>query len=223
MAINIHSGNKDSLSSDEIKAWQDIPVAIAADLVPEEQLDIAIRPLGLPGKQLKLCGCAFTALCEPPDFGAVMHSIDLVKRGDVFVIATSGSDDTAMIGEILCGRLRSMGCAGVICDGAVRDVAAIASWSDFSVFARLVNPRGPTGAEKGVIQHSVKIGNCTVNPGDLILGDDDGLIALSPANAREKLKHAQAKLVLEQEWEAGLAAGKTCAEVFGLEAAVEKK
>jgi len=216
MTVTIHSGITNSLSSDEINAWQDIPVAFAADLVPEEQLDIAIRPINSSGKQPKLCGTAFTALCEPPDFGAVMHSIDLVKPGDVLVIATIGSDDTAMIGDILCGYLRSKGCAGVICDGAVRDVATMASWSDFSVFSRLVNPRGPTGADRGVVQQSVKIGNRIVNPGDLILGDDDGLIALTPASAREKLKDAQEKLSLEEDWMAQFAAGKTCAEVFGI-------
>jgi len=222
MTVTIHSGNSDSLSNDEIKVWHHIPVAIAADLAPEEQLDISIRPLCIPGKQPKLCGCAITALCEPPDFGAVLHAVDLVKPGDVLVIAASGREDAAMIGEILSGHLRSSGCVGVVCDGAVRDVATIASWPDFSVFSRFVNARGPTGVEKGVVQYPVMIGKHTINPGDLILGDDDGLIALSPATARQKIGDAQAKLSTEQDWVAGLAAGKSCADVFGLTATLKK-
>ena len=222
MTVTIHSGITNSVTDDDIKAWLNIPVAIAADLVPEEQLDIAIRPLCIPGQQPKLCGRAVTALCEPPDFGAVLHAVDVVQPGDVLVIGVRGADDTAMIGEIVSGHLRSKGCVGVICDGAVRDVATLASWSDFSVFSRLVNPRGPTSADKGVVQQPVMIGNCNVSPGDLILGDDDGLIALSPARARDKLGDAHAKLSMEQDWVTQLAAGKTCSEVFGLNVAVNK-
>ena len=220
MSVTIYSSDTKSLTSEEIRSWQNIPVAVAADLAPQEQLDIAIRPLCGPGYQPKLCGRAFTVLCEPPDFGAVLHAIDLVEPEDVLVIATSGPDDTAMIGDILGGRLRAVGCVGVICDGAVRDVATLASWSNFSVFSRFVNPRGPTGAEKGKVLHPVMIGTHKVCPGDLILGDDDGLIALSPASAREKLGDAQAKLLKEEQWVNGLAAGKSCAEVFGLKAPI---
>jgi len=216
MTVTIHSSDNDSLSIDEIKVWQNIPVAFAADLSPKQQLDIAIRPLCVLGKQPKLCGRAVTALCEPPDFGAVLHATDLIKPGDVLVIAAGGCDDTAMIGEIVSGHLRSKGCVGVVCDGAVRDAATIASWPDFSVFTRFVNPRGPTGAEKGTVQAPVTIGKRTVTAGDLILGDDDGLIALSPASAREILSDAQAKLSAEQDWVIGLASGKSCADVFGL-------
>jgi len=222
MTVIIHTNDTHSLSEDEINAWQSIPVAIAADLCPEQQIDIAIRPVCVPGKQPKLCGRAVTALCEPPDFGAVLHATDLVKQGDVFVIAAGGRDDTAMIGEIVSTHLRSKGCVGVVCDGAVRDVATIAGWPDFSVFCRFVNPLGPTSAHNGKVQAPVMIGKRTVNPGDLILGDDDGLIALSPASARKKLDDALAKLNVERDWVTGLATGKTCVDVFGLNAAVRK-
>jgi len=222
MTVTIHSSDADSLTDDEIKAWQNIPVAIAVDLAPKEQLDIAIRPLCIPGQQPKLCGRAVTALCKPPDFGAVLHAVDQVVPGDVLVIAAGGYDDAAMIGEIVSGHLRSKGCVGVVCDGAVRDAANMASWSDFSVFCRFVNPCGPSGAEEGVVQHPVVIDKRTVTPGDLILGDDDGLIALSVASAREILDDAQAKLATEEDWVKELASGRTCADVFGLKSAVNK-
>jgi len=219
MTVTRFSPDNDSLSDDEIQAWQNIPVAVAADLTSAEQLDIAIRPVCVPGKQPKLCGRAVTALCEPPDFGAVLHAVDLIGPGDVLVIALNNHNDTAMIGEIICGHLRSKGGVGVICDGAVRDVANLARWPDFSVFCRWVNALGPTSAEHGSVQQAVMIGTRTVNPGDLILGDDDGLIALSPKSARNHLNSAQAKIVAEEKWVAELAMGKTCAEVFGLSAA----
>ena len=69
-------------------------------------------------------------------------------------------------------------------DGAVRDIDQLGSWSDFPVFARAVNPLGPTSAAGGVLNGPVEVGGCSISPGDLILGDADGLIALNPALAR---------------------------------------
>jgi regulator of RNase E activity RraA len=121
-----------------------------------------------------------------------------------------------MIGDVLSGQLRRQGAAGVVCDGAVRDVATLAGWADFAVFSRWITPRGPTGAESSDTGGAVRIGGVTVRPGDLILGDDDGLVALTPALARRLIDAAEAKLAREEEWQAGLAAGLGAARVFGL-------
>jgi 4-hydroxy-4-methyl-2-oxoglutarate aldolase len=139
-----------------------------------------------------------------------------VGPGDVLVIAAAGNAQFAMIGEILSGHLRNRGCAGVVCDGAVRDVATIASWTDISVFARWVTPRGPSGAVRGAVNLPVTVGGRLVTPGDLVIGDDDGLVALSPATVRSRLRDAEAKLALEAEWIASLAGGRPVAETFGL-------
>src|SRR3546814_2050700 len=72
--------------------------------------------------QPRLFGRAVTAMCEPPYFGAVVQSLDVIRAGDVLVIAANGDCRNAMIGEILGGYLRGRGCAGILCDGAVRDV-----------------------------------------------------------------------------------------------------
>ena len=157
-----------------------------------------------------------TAFCEPPDFGAVLHALEHAGPGNVLVIAAAGNAQTAMIGEILSGHLRNRGCAGVVCDGAVRDVATIAGWTDFSVFARWVTPRGPSEAARGAVNLPVTVGGRLVTPGDLVIGDDDGLVALSPATVRARLRDAEAKLALEAEWIASLAGGRSVAETFGL-------
>jgi regulator of RNase E activity RraA len=121
-----------------------------------------------------------------------------------------------MIGDILGGHLRSIGCAGLVVDGAVRDIDTLGSWADFPVFARAVNPRGPTGASDGAINGKVTVGGCLVSQGDLIIGDRDGVVALSPDVARSRIGDAKAKLKNEETWTLGLKAGKTAAEVFGL-------
>lgn len=219
MTVTIHTSHATDLTENEAEQWRSIPVSVAVDLAPDEQLDSQIRPLNSPGKQPKLFGRAVTALCEPPDFGAVVHALECMKKGDVLVIAAGGDRDTAMIGEILGGHLRNKGCAGVICDGAVRDVATLGTWPDFSVFSRHVNPRGPTAASEGAVQLPIKIGNRLVNPGDLIIGDDDGLVALTPETVRSRINDANTKLALESRWEESLSKGTSVIQTFGIEPA----
>jgi regulator of RNase E activity RraA len=172
-----------------------------------------------PGRQPRLFGRAVTVQCEPPDFGAVLRALEVIQPGDVLVIAAGGNAETAMIGEILCGHVRNLGGIGVVCDGAVRDVATLAEWNEFSVFARHVTPRGPTGVVLGSVNGPIVVGGSTVHPGDLVIGDDDGLVALSPDAIRDGIAGAEAKIALEDEWMASLASGIPVNEIFGLSGA----
>ncbi len=200
-----------------IERWRNVPVAVAVDVSHAEcQIDRSIRPLCAPGQQPRLFGRAVTALCEPPDFGAVLYALDRITPGDVLVIAAGGHTETAMIGEILGGHLRRLGACGLVCDGAVRDVAELARWSDLSVFSRAITPRGPTSADRGRVNCSVVVGGRLVSPGDLIIGDDDGLVALDPKSIAKFITGAEAKLAKEAEWQASLAANRTVAETFHL-------
>ena len=217
MPVTLHTAPASDLTPAEIDRWRAVPVAVAVDLGRDVgQIDPAIRPLQPAGRQPRLFGRAVTALCEPPDFGAVLHALELVGPGDVLVIAAGGHAETAMIGEILGGHLRRLGCRGLVCDGAVRDVGTLAGWADFSVFTRWVTPRGPASAERGAVNLPVVVGGRLVSPGDLVLGDDDGLVALTPAAIRGRIGAAEAKLALEAEWEASLASGRSVQETFGL-------
>lgn len=218
MPVTIQRPQNSGLTAAEVDRWRAVPAAVAADLGRDVgPIDPAIRPLQPPGRQPRLFGRAVTALCEPPDFGAVLHAADAIEPGDVLVIAASGHAETAMIGEIVSGHLRRRGGVGVVCDGAIRDVATLASWSDFSVFARSVTPRGPLSANRGAVNVPVAVGGCIVSPGDLLIGDDDGAVALPPSAVRERIAEAEAKLAQEAEWEASLARGRSAQETFGLE------
>ncbi len=219
MPVTVHPVPASDLTPADIERWRGVPVAIAVDLGRDVgQIDPAIRPLRPAGRQPRLFGRALTALCEPPDFGAVLYALDLIAPGDVLVIAAGGHGETAMIGEILGGHLRRRGAVGLVCDGAVRDVATLAGWDDFSVFTRSVTPRGPSSAERGAVNRPVVIGGRLVSPGDLVIGDDDGLVALVPSAIRGRIGDAEAKLAREVEWQASLAGGRSVAETFGLAA-----
>jgi regulator of RNase E activity RraA len=217
MPVRIHSAPQSDLSQAEIDRWRAVPVAVAVDLGRNlNQIDPAIRALMPPGQQPRLFGRAVTALCEPPDFGSVVHAMDMIGPGDVLVIAAGGHAETAMIGEILGGHIRRKGAVGIVCDGAVRDVGTLAGWRDFSIFARSTTPRGPSSAERGEINRPVTIGGTTVCPGDLLIGDDDGLVALTPATIRSRIADAEARLALEAKWQSALEEGQTALTVFGL-------
>jgi regulator of RNase E activity RraA len=217
MAVTVKTAGRADISTSLIERWRNVPTAIIADVSGGVCLiDPAIRPLRPPGNGTRLFGRAVTARCAPPDFGAVLHALDLVGKGDVLVIDAQGNRDHAMIGGILGGHLRSRGAAGVVCDGAVRDVMELAAWDDFAVFSRSVTPRGPTAWEKGEVNAPVTIGRRTINPGDLIIGDDDGLVSLSAGEAATLIDKAEQKLALEAQWIEALASGKSVTDVFGL-------
>ena len=217
MPITAHPVAADDLTAAEIDRWRAVPVAVAVDLGRAiGQIDPAIRPLLPPGRQPRLFGRAVTVACEPPDFGAVPLAIDRIGAGEVLVIAAGGHAETAMIGEILGGHLRRRGAVGLVCDGAIRDVGTLAAWTDFPVFTRHVTPRGPASAERGTINGPVVVGGQLVRPGDLLLGDDDGLVALGPDIVRGRIGDALAKLAREAGWQESLLAGRTMAQTFGL-------
>ncbi len=215
--VTIHARAHPSLAPADLARWSAIPAAIAVDLGGAIGLvDPALRPLNPPGRQAHLFGRAVTAQCEPPDFGAVLHALDLIEAGDILVVAAGGHAGHAMIGEILGGQLRRRGGRGLVCDGAVRDVAALAGWPDLPVFARHVTPRGPVGAERGGVNGPVSVGGQRVSPGDLIIGDDDGLAVVPPAAVIGRIAEAEAKLLLEAGWIESLAGGRSVRETFGL-------
>ena len=217
MPVSIHSAPLSDLAPAEIDRWRAVPVAVAVDLGREVgQIDPAIRPLLPAGRQPRLLGRAVTAFCEPPDFGAVLYALDLIEPGEIMVIAASGHLETAMIGEILGGHLRRRGASGLVCDGAVRDVGTLAGWDDLPVFARGVTPRGPSSAERGAVNGPVAFGGRIVTPGDLVIGDGDGLVALTPETVRGRIGDAEAKLAREADWEASLAGGRSVLDTFGL-------
>lgn len=217
MTVTVHAAPRFAVADALWQRWLTVPAAIIADVSGGACLiDPALRPLRPPGQQPRLLGRALTVRCAPPDFGAVLHALDLVVPGDVLVIDAQEHAGNAMIGGILGGHLARKGAAGIVCDGAIRDVAELATVDGFAVYTRWITPRGPTGAQLGEVNGPVRIGGRTVRPGDLVLGDDDGLVSLSDTDVHDLISKAEAKLALEAQWVAGLVSGRSVAAVFGL-------
>ncbi len=134
----------------------------------------------------KLVGAALTVKVSPGDNLMVHKAIDIARPGDVIVVDAGGINTQAIIGEIMASLAERNGVAGMVIDGAIRDADALAL-SSFPVYASGVTHRGPYKNGPGEINVPVVIGDAVVNAGDIIIGDDDGLLVLPQALAEETI------------------------------------
>jgi regulator of RNase E activity RraA len=173
---------------DLIDAFSRIPTAIISDNMSRLFAgNSALRPIHRKGI---LCGVAMTVRTRPGDNLMVHKALDLAQSGDVIVVDAGGDTTNAIIGEIMSTYAKRRGIAGFVIDGAVRDAGALAE-GDLPVYARGITHRGPYKDGPGEIGVSVSVGGMVVNPGDILLGDEDGVLAIPQAEARQILSLAQ--------------------------------
>jgi len=152
-----------------------------------------LRPMHKEGK---LAGPAFTVRTAAGDNLLVHKALDTAQRGDVIVVDAGGICENAIIGELMMSRARQRGVAGIVIWGAIRDSAEIAAGS-YPVYASGVTHRGPYKNGPGEINVPINMGGMPVNPGDIIVGDADGLVAIPQEQADRILKSAQGILAKE--------------------------
>jgi len=222
VSTRIHRPVVRPLSREVVDRWAEVPASVAADLFQGATLiDPALRPLRPIGGGRRLVGTAVTALCPGADYGAVHHAIAVAVAGDVIVVECGGRQSPAIIGELLGGSARLKGVRGVVVNGAVRDTGRLSEWDDFPVFTRHVNPRGPSSMDQGVVNEVISFAGARVAPGDVILGDDDGLVLIPREEAEARLDAALARVSAEHGWERELMTGRSSVDVFNVPAAQE--
>jgi len=150
--------------------------------------DAALRPWHRKGQ---LLGVALTVRVPAGDNLMVHKAIDMAERGDVIVVDAGGATAQAIIGEIMSSMAAARGAVGMVIDGAIRDAGALAAGS-FPVYARAATHRGPYKNGPGEIHVPVSIGGMIVHPNDIIVGDEDGLVAIRPHEAPALLACARA-------------------------------
>ena len=141
-------------------------------------------------RSTKLVGTAFTLKTRPGDNLAIHRAFDFCRPGDVLVIDGAGDLTQALMGEIMASFAESLGVQGLVIDGAIRDVGTLRQ-RDFPVYARGVTHRGPYKNGPGEINVPVTVGGMVVHPGDIIVGDEDGLLAISPADVKAVIEGAR--------------------------------
>lgn len=145
---------------------------------------------------LKVAGPAFTVEVRPGDNLMFHAALALAQPGDVIVVDGKGDLTSALCGTIMVTQAQASGLAGFVVDAATRDTEEIAVGT-FPVFSAGTNPNGPTKALGGRVNWPVTLAGTTVNPGDLIIGDDDGVVVVPLANIEEILELAEKKVQAE--------------------------
>ena len=147
---------------------------------------------------LKLAGVAFTVKTRPGDNLLIHKALDMAGPGDVIVVDAQGDMTNSLLGELICFYAMKRGINGMVIDGAIRDADTI-SELNFPMFARGVTPKGPYKDGPGEINVPISCGGQIVNPGDIIVGDYDGVVVISPKDAVELLEKTKATMAKEQD------------------------
>ena len=167
-----------------------------------------IKPIA---KGVTVCGSAFTVQCAPGDNLMLHKALEIAKPGDVIIATTGGAYEYGYWGGLMtvsgiAGRL-----GGLVIDGCVRDSAEIAEMG-FPVFCRGFSVRGTTKASLGLINYPLPFGGQSIEAGDLIFGDDDGLVTVKAADCAEVLENTIKRTVAEEQKKKTLGSGISSVE-----------
>lgn len=179
-------------------------VAALTGLATSVVSDVLGRTIGTVGvlpvnkSPVAICGNAVTVSVRSGDNLMLHKALQILKPGDVLVVDGGGDISRALFGEIMMTVAKSRGAIGAVLDAAIRDVEAFEKHR-FPCWARGVNLRGPFKDGPGSINVPVTIGGMVIHPGDIILGDCDGVIALSPAVALEGARLGREKEAVERK------------------------
>jgi len=174
-------------------------------------MDGAIRHLAGPPR---LCGPALTVLCPPGDNLAIHHAVASARPGDVLVVHCC-DPDYGVWGEVLSLAALQRGIAGLVLDGAIRDLSAMDAVG-LPAFARGTRLRGAAKKVPGEINIAVACGGALVRPGDIVFGDESGIVVVPPAEVDAVVERAEERVRKEAVMMDGLRAGRTTIELLNL-------
>lgn len=172
--------------------------------------------------RMKLCGPAFTVVCAPRDNIMLQVAINYAKPGDIIVVSAGEYEEAGSFGDVLANACLAKGIGGLVTDTGVRDTLQLRDLG-FPVFSLSVCIKGTVKETLGATNQPIMIGDEIVNPGDIIVGDADGLVVVRKSEAAEVARLSQAREDAEAGYIAAYKAGKTVVEVSSLEAVLKAK
>lgn len=180
-------------SKEWIEAFSEIPVANIADNMNRSFcIGGSIRPYNTK----PLAGSAFTVKTRPGDNLLLNKAIDQAIPGDVIIVEGQGSLTNALMGDLMAEWAHRRGIAGLIIDGAIRNAEDIKTM-DIPVYAVGVTPAGPYKSGPGEINTPISCGGVQVSPGDILIGDQDGIVVINPKDATDLLENSRATMLKE--------------------------
>lgn len=181
-------------------------------------LDVEWQPL-TPGR--KVAGPARIARCGQGDNRAVHEVMAHLRPGEVLVLTMPDPEPVALLGDLLATQAQAHGAAGILVNAAVRDSAELALM-ELGVWTRWRRSRGAAKSSRGHIDVPVEIGGITVNPGDILILDDDGVTAVESSDVDNVVQSVRARLSKEEGLRARWAAGELSYDAYGMRAEDEK-
>lgn len=202
------------------EGFDGIPTSIIADVTggDERTMESAIKPVR---DDTTMAGTALTVKAAPGDNLIIHKAITMAEPGDVLVIDAQKHVESAHMGELMCSSCQANGLAGVVVDGAIRDRRELVDLG-FPVYARGVHPQGPTKNNPGSINVPVSCGGRIVQPGDIVVGDDEGVAVVPAADADSILSEAEAKLSHESDLRERVRDGEYLLDLQGYDALYEE-
>lgn len=174
-------------------------------------LDPGIRPIQT---RVSIAGSAVTVLCPPGDNMMIHAAVEVVGEGDVLVVTTMEPSGHGMFGELLATSLRARGCAGLVIDAGVRDVAALRDMS-FPVWSRTIHSQGTAKESAGSVNLPIEISGTPIDPGDVVVADDDGVMVVPLENADVIVESCRERLAREKTMRRRLETGELGVDIYG--------
>ncbi len=169
----------------------------------------------------RICGPAITAWNYPGDNLGIHIALHHAKAGDVLVFTNGGGHQGALWGDVACGFAKKKGVAGAVVHGAVRDTDAIRDL-EFPVWATAVSPEHPEKRGPAAVNVPVVVDNVLVEPGDIVVGDADGVLVIPRALLQHAVEGAEKRADTEVKIRARIAAGELPLDILGLRKVVEE-
>ena len=188
------------------------------DVPRQGTMDSGIKPIDPKSRML---GRAVTVQCYPGDNLALHQGIYAAEPGDVLILDCHGYTEAGHFGDIMALACQVRGIAGVVIDGSCRDSEDIKELG-LPVFVRGFNPSGTVKASLGKVNVPVTCGGVRVNPGDMVLGDCDGVVVVPREKEDQVFEKAQAKFAKEEKLVEELKAGKTTLEIYEFDKLIKK-
>jgi 4-hydroxy-4-methyl-2-oxoglutarate aldolase len=182
-------------------------------------LDAGIRPI-FPGA--RVAGSAVTVICGPGDNLMIHAAVSVVRPGDVLVVTTFSPSNAGMFGELLGESSRAHGVAGLVIDTGVRDTAELTALG-FPVWSRAIWAQGTTKAIAGSVNVPIVCAGARVHPGDVMVGDADGVVVIPRAKAASVVAAAEERLAKEARTRERLRAGELGLDIYGLRDVLAKE
>lgn len=191
---------------EEAAAFAGVPTGYAIDAMNGRgTLDYRIKPVA-PATSV-LVGVAITCQCGPADNLALFAALATAKAGDILVAATDGCTSTSVSGDLLVGMARNRGIKGLVTDGLVRDLAGVLGVG-LPVYCAGITANSPVRNGPGTVGQPVVLGGVAIESGDLILGDNDGIVVVPRGQVKAVLARLPeiraAEAALEAKVKAGL-------------------